>query len=83
MGYLQNGIEHLNQWFRYSRLAILFLIASIAGWYVGICVIAPPMTTTATGRCKGLSRVYAADQISQFRSDGNKRYNLSMISHSQ
>jgi hypothetical protein len=35
MDYLQNGIEHLNPLVSLLWLAIPFLIASIAGWYVG------------------------------------------------
>jgi len=35
MDFLQNGIEHLNPLVSLLWLAILFLIASIAGWYVG------------------------------------------------
>jgi hypothetical protein len=35
MDYLQNGVEHLCPMASLLSLAILFLIASIAGWYVG------------------------------------------------
>jgi hypothetical protein len=35
MDYLQNGVEHLSPMASLLSLAILFLIASIAGWYVG------------------------------------------------
>jgi hypothetical protein len=35
MDYLQNGIEHLNLPTSLLSIAILFLVASIAGWYVG------------------------------------------------
>ena len=35
MDYLQNGVEHLSPMVSLLSLAILFLIASIAGWYMG------------------------------------------------
>ena len=35
MNYLQNWIEQLNPLAAFPSIAMLFLIASIAGWYVG------------------------------------------------
>jgi hypothetical protein len=35
MNYLQNWIEQLNPLASLPSIAMLFLIASIAGWYVG------------------------------------------------
>jgi hypothetical protein len=35
MDYLQNGIEHLSPLTSVLAIAIVFLIASIAGWYAG------------------------------------------------
>jgi hypothetical protein len=35
MVYLQSGIEHLNQLASLLSIAVPFLIASIAGWYMG------------------------------------------------
>ncbi len=35
MGYLQNGIEPLDQLASLLSMAVPFLIGSIAGWYMG------------------------------------------------
>jgi hypothetical protein len=39
MNYLQNLIDQLNPTAALPSIAILFLIASIAGWYVGNLIL--------------------------------------------
>jgi len=54
MNYLQNWIEQLNPLAAFPSIAMLFLIASIAGWYVGPDPMVPPMTTTPPNHRKSL-----------------------------